>query len=147
LKRLLFTLSFFVLFFTLGAQDGSIDEKIKKMMDVMGTTQQFEVAIDNMVDLQKDTYKDALGDEFWAEFKKEVRKDGFQDLMDLLVPIYKKHLTEEEIDAITEFYSSEIGRKMIQKFPMISQESMQAGAEWGRKMGIEIDEKLEKQKN
>jgi hypothetical protein len=132
---------------SLQAQENTIEDKIKKMMDVMGTTQQFEVAIDNMVDVQKEAYKGILDDEFWAEFKKEVRKDGFQELMDLLVPIYKKHLTEEEVDAITEFYSSEIGRKMIQKFPMITQESMQAGAEWGRKMGVEIAEKLEKQKN
>lgn len=147
MKKLTLCLGFTLAIFTLSAQESPLDQKIKKMMDAMGTTQQFEVAINNMIDAQKQAYKGVLEDNFWDEFKKEAKKDGFKDLLELMVPIYKKHLTEEEIDAITEFYASEIGQKMIQKFPMITQESMQAGAEWGQKMGAKIAEKLEKQKN
>ncbi len=45
--------------------------------------------------------------------------------------------------AAIEFYSSESGRAIVAKLPVISQESMQVGMRWGMELGQEIAERLE----
>lgn len=119
-------------------EQDSLTDKVIRMMEAIGTTKMFEVSIENVISLQERSQQELIGNEFWEEFKNEIRKAGFEDLMELLVPIYKKHLTEEEIDAITTFYESEVGKKMVEKFPIISTESMQAGTEWGERLGAKI---------
>jgi len=36
------------------------------------------------------------------------------------------------------FYESEIGKKMVEKTPIIMQQSMQIGQQWGMEMGAKI---------
>jgi len=49
----------------------------------------------------------------------------------MIVPIYDRNFSAEEIDGLMVFYSSPLGKKVLQKLPVIMQESMQAGKEWG----------------
>ena len=123
-------------------QESSIESKIRRMMDVLGTSQRFESAIDNIIELQKENLPSSISDKYWNQFKEKAKKDGFNDLIELLIPIYKKYLTESEIESIIAFYESESGQKMVNKFPLISQESMQVGAEWGKNLGSEITKEI-----
>jgi hypothetical protein len=66
-----------------------------------------------------------------AEVKKEFNVD---QLVDLLVPVYQKQFTEEDVKAFLEFYQSPAGKKLVEKQPAIMQESMVIGQQWG--MGI-----------
>jgi len=50
-----------------------------------------------------------------------------------MVPIYQKHLTKSDLDAILAFYSSPIGQKLQREQPAMMQEGMQAGGEIGRR--------------
>ena len=43
-----------------------------------------------------------------------------------VVPIYQKHLTKGDIDALVAFYSSPTGQKMLRELPAIMAETMQA---------------------
>jgi hypothetical protein len=67
--------------------------------------------------------------EFWDSFVKEVRSD---ELIDLVVPIYDKYYTLEEIRDLTRFYQSPVGQKTIKVLPKLSAEAIDAGQEWGR---------------
>jgi len=120
-----------------------IDVKIARMMELQGTTQQMEQVFDQMMDIQKNAVGDAVDDEFWSELKKEISKDAFKELIDLVVPIYKKHLSESEIDAIIAFYESEAGQSLLKKSPLIMAESMQVGATWGQALAEKILSKME----
>lgn len=66
-----------------------------------------------------------------AEVKKEFNVD---QLVDLLVPVYQKQFTEEDVKAFLAFYQSPAGKKLVEKQPAIMQESMMIGQQWG--MGI-----------
>jgi hypothetical protein len=55
------------------------------------------------------------------------------EMMDAVVPIYQKHLTKTDLAAITAFYSSPAGQKILKELPAIMSEAMQAGGEIGRK--------------
>jgi uncharacterized protein len=67
--------------------------------------------------------------EFWDSFVKEVRSD---ELIDLVVPIYDRYYTLEEIGDLTRFYQSPVGQKTIKVLPKLSAEAIEAGQEWGR---------------
>jgi hypothetical protein len=68
------------------------------------------------------------------------------EMIDGIVPIYQKHLTRRELAAITEFYSSPAGQKILNEMPAILAESMQVGGEIGRRAfsakSAEFDKRL-----
>jgi uncharacterized protein len=82
-----------------------------------------------------------LPESFWTNFAKEVNPN---EVVDLIIPIYAKHFTEEEIQEAIKFYKSPAGRKMIQEQPQVMQESMAVGQEWGRKLAEKVMEKAKK---
>ena len=55
------------------------------------------------------------------------------EMMDAIVPIYQKHLTKADLAAVTAFYSSPAGQKILKEMPAIMSEAMQAGGEIGRR--------------
>jgi uncharacterized protein len=42
-----------------------------------------------------------------------------------MIPIYQKHLSRADVDAMIAFYSSPTGKKLMQQLPQITQEAMQ----------------------
>lgn len=121
--------------------DTDFRAKIIKMLNLQGSQKQFEIAIDQMIDIQL-TYNGEATDEFWEKFRSEIKGEGLNKLYDMLVPIYQKHLTEQEVDAIIAFYETPEGRALVGKTPFIMQESMQAGAIWGEEIGKRIVEEM-----
>lgn len=78
--------------------------------------------------------------EFWDRFMAKVDPD---EIIDLTVPVYTKHLTHDEIKQLLAFYKSPVGRKLIAALPSIMQESMAAGQRWGEQLGQRVREELE----
>lgn len=81
-------------------------------------------------------------DVFWEEFMKEVSAD---DLINMIVPIYQKHYSEEDIQTISAFYKTPAGQRMVATMPIVMQESMQIGQQWGRKIGERVLERAKQQ--
>jgi len=58
---------------------------------------------------------------------KEIVKDlPLDGMLDDTIPIYQKHLTKNDVDAMAGFYSSPTGQKLLREQPAIAGESMQA---------------------
>jgi len=143
MKKILIALILTLTLTSVYCQESTIENKIRRMMDVLGTSHRFETVIDKMIELEKENFPSSVEDKYWNQFKEKVKNDGFNELIELLIPIYKKHLTESEIESIITFYESEAGQKMVNKFPSISQESMQVGAEWGKNLSSEIAKEIQ----
>jgi len=47
-------------------------------------------------------------------------------MFDAMVPVYQKHLTKGDLDAIVAFYSTPTGQKLLREMPAMTQEAMQA---------------------
>ena len=45
-----------------------------------------------------------------------------------MVPVYQKHLNKSDVDAMSAFYSSPTGRKLLREMPAMTAESMQAAS-------------------
>ena len=69
----------------------------------------------------------------------------FDEMMQSMVPVYQKHLTKGDIDALIEFYGSPTGQKVLREMPQIMSEAMQAMMPLMRKQIESMQERIQKQ--
>jgi len=50
------------------------------------------------------------------------------DLLQAMIPVYEKHFTKGDMDALVAFYTSPTGQKVIKEMPAVTAESMQASS-------------------
>ena len=112
---------------------------IRELLEITGSATVALQVIDNMIVSMKMS-KPVVPDSFWEEFRNEV---DAQELLNLIVPIYDRHFTHDEIRAIIAFYETPVGLKFIEMLPAITQESMQAGQEWGMRISLKVIERLQ----
>jgi len=120
---------FLFAFSSVSAQDDSYALKVKKMLKLSGSTENFNAAISSMLELERESFQSILPVEFFDELEKEMLEIGFEKLVPKYIPIYRKHLTEKDLDGIIAFYESESGKKLAEKTPLILVEAIQVGAE------------------
>lgn len=134
MKKPLLILSFALLSFTTNAQNTTKTEKIKQLLELSGSGKMGIQVMDQMMSSFKSSYS-VVKQEFWEEFKKEINPD---DIENMILPIYDKYYTEADIDQLTAFYKSPIGKKMIQTMPLVMRESMIAGQNWGKEIATKV---------
>ena len=133
---------FLCLFTTSQAQvSDAYKETLKKMFDAMGTEETFENTIVFMIDNFKTRYPDVKS-EFWDELEEQFLDTSMKQLVDMYAVVYVKYMTIEDLDEIILFYKSPVGKKLAKNTPLITEEAMLVGQEWGRKIGENIVLKL-----
>jgi uncharacterized protein len=60
------------------------------------------------------------------EFKEVAKSYPVEQLMEDMVPVYQKHLTKADVDAMIAFYSSPTGKKLLHEMPAMTSEGIQA---------------------
>lgn len=128
--------------------DPAKEAAIRKLFEVQGTKKSMEQVISEMSANMKPTlskmlppgeYQDKLIPLFFEKFQNKLKTD---DLLDLIVPIYDKHLSTEDIDGLVQFYQTPLGKKMTSVLPQVLVESqtaaMNMGQELGRKAMMEV---------
>jgi len=78
--------------------------------------------------------------EMLALFSEQLTAPG--GLFDMIIPVYAKHLSHQEIRELIAFYQTPLGRKTISVLPLVTQESMQAGQRWGQSLGPEMEKRV-----
>ncbi|PLK43845.1 DUF2059 domain-containing protein [Emticicia sp. TH156] len=142
MKKLLILLFLFVSFASLAQNNEAKIKDIKHFLVVSGAINAVKVTIENMVNSMKNSAtNNNLPEGFLDEFKKEI---NYQEFVELYIPIYDKHFSHQEIRDMIIFYETPTGKKLVEKTPMLLTESMNAGREWGQKMGIKVYEKMQK---
>nr|WP_246534888.1 DUF2059 domain-containing protein [Wohlfahrtiimonas chitiniclastica] len=119
------------------AQDASV-QSVKQLITDTGAADMGTMVLEQLIGQLKQM---GATDAQIAEVKKEFNVD---QLIDLLVPVYQKEFTEADVKAFLEFYQSPAGKKMIEKQPVIMQESMMIGQQWGMGVAQKIQTILEK---
>lgn len=71
-----------------------------------------------------------------------VLEENIPSLMSEIADVYDQHFTHEDIRALIGFYSSEIGRKLVEAQPAITQQSAAAGQAWGMALGPQIEQRV-----
>jgi hypothetical protein len=98
-------------------------EMMTKMVDSMSKP------MHEMIHQQYLKDQDKLPPDFEARMNKKMDEmlKGFpwDDLMDSMIPVYQKHFTKGDIDALVTFYGTPTGQKLLRELPEIAAESMQ----------------------
>ena len=92
-------------------------DAMKEQMKV-GALQMFREKVNNPSPEQIKSVDAIVDDEF--------KKIGMEDLIEDVVPIYQKHLTRSDVEAVIKFYSSPVGQKIRREQPAMARESLQA---------------------
>lgn len=143
---ILFFLLLFATPWILNAQDTEYKQLLSRYFEVSGSKETFEVAIKQTIQTMQ-TQTVGLDEEAWNELEKEFLSTSIDDLVDILVPIYTKHLSVADLKGIIKFYESPVGQKLAEKTPFITQESMQSAGQWGMQLGQKVMERIEEKKN
>jgi hypothetical protein len=114
---------------------------LKRLLQVSGSEVAYKGVLIQMTSLFKQQ-QPTVPAEFWDEFLAEANKDSFNQLINLILPIYRKHLAETDLVELITFYETPVGKKFAEKTPLITQESMLAGQEWGKQIGQHVLDKL-----
>ena len=91
-----------------------------------GQFETFNATIDQMTSMMGVTLNE--------DEKVEFTNDVMSSLIEMLVPVYKKHFTEQDLKDAIELFKTPIGKKISEKSPIIAQESMQASMQWGMEL-------------
>ncbi|MBL4715432.1 MAG: DUF2059 domain-containing protein [Bacteroidia bacterium] len=143
MKKFISMLTLVLVFTTMsfGQVDKEYNETLKNMFDVSGTEESYKAIITQMVTMFKLQYTD-VREEVWDEFEKDFLKTSLNDLVEMLVPIYIKYMTKEDLEALIVFYETPVGKKFAKNTPLIMQDSMKIGEEWGMKIGEKFVKKM-----
>jgi len=147
MKKLMFSGMIMLVFcFSASAQDAaSYKATLAKLMTVSGATKTSALVIDQMFSIFRQQ-QTKVPESFWTEAKAEMDIMASDDFINMLVPVYQKHLTEAELKAVIAFYETPAGKKYAAEIPLITQESMVVGQEWGKAIGAKIISKLKEKK-
>ena len=138
MKKLLFTLLICGSAYSIFAQSETKTKKIRQMLELNGSTNASAQVMKTMLGSFEKMYP-KVDKKIWEEFAKEIKTD---DLIELVIPVYDKYYTEEDVDQLIVFYNSPIGKKVAETLPAISQESMVAGQAWGKQIAEKVVAKL-----
>ena len=141
---------------TLTNSDVPDKAQILQFLDLMHAKAQMIQAMEGMAKQMRIGAEQRFKDQVPGATPEQLAKvdamfDGlFKDLpidemVDAIVPIYQKHLTKSDLAAVTAFYSSPAGQKILKEMPAIMAEGMQAGGEIGRRVFEEKAHKLDEQ--
>tara|TARA_Y100000996_G_scaffold163026_1_gene126614 strand:- start:282 stop:707 length:426 start_codon:yes stop_codon:yes gene_type:complete len=131
----------FITFTSFSQNDDSYEKALKKFMDTQGTWELLDIQMDLIF---KQFNIDVILNE---EEVKEVRKDMYKDLIKIYTPIYKNHFNIKELEEMTSFFESGIGKKFVEKSPIMMQEVLPETTKWGLELGVKLQGLIQNKRN
>jgi hypothetical protein len=111
-------------------------EDVERYLQVMHSREMMTNIVDamskpmhDMIHQQYLKNQDKLPPDFEARMNKRMdemlRSFPWERLLDSMVPVYQKHFTKGDLDALVAFYGTTTGQKVLHELPKITAESMQ----------------------
>jgi|SRR5580658_83456 hypothetical protein len=119
------------------APDAASKEDVKKLFDVMASRQQMAQMMQQMFtqmrNMNREQLKKTHPDLSDAELARRDRESEdliknfpLDEMLNDMIPIYQRHFTKSDIDALVAFYSSAAGQKFLHETPAVTAETMRA---------------------
>jgi len=71
-----------------------------------------------------------------------VFQENMSVFKEMMMPVYNKYYTGQDIKDLITFYASPVGQKVIASMPGLVQESMAIGNRWGNMLGPQIEARI-----
>jgi uncharacterized protein len=119
------------------APDAASKEDVQKLFDVMAsreqTRQMMQQLFAQMQSMNREQLKKRrpnISPEDLARMERQsedlLKNFPLDDMLNDMIPVYQRHFTKSEIDALITFYSSPPGQKFLHEMPAVTAETMQA---------------------
>src|SRR5476649_1152545 len=130
-------------------------QDILKLFDVMHIREQMKQVMDQVMKQMKAMNHEQMRKRDPKITDEEIAKvDAMSEqlfkgmpidsMLDDMIPVYQKHLTKTDVDAMVGFYSTPTGQKILGEMPAMTAEGMQAMQPRMRKMIDDVTAKLDK---
>ncbi len=116
-------------------------DSIKELMAITGAKNLTQQILNQSITSMKSQFPQ-VPQVFWDEFSAGVSVD---QLINRLIPIYDKYLTDEDIKQLIAFYRTPVGKKLISVSPQITSDSFTAGQQYGKEVAQRAIQKLQEQ--
>jgi TonB family protein len=138
-------------------QDSVKISQIRRLLEVMGIAKQMPATMRSMIQQMQSSTKyrssadaSVLASPQTKQFsallqERAIAKLQTVDVVALFVPIFDKHYTLDDINALIAFYESPVGQKTLQLQPQISVESMQSVVPTIQKIMKESEDEIRKE--
>jgi hypothetical protein len=146
------------LLFCLGRAGGAVPQSdptkeadIRRLIELTGSAQLTQAMMNQMAQQMKPLLINSLPPGERSEqianifVQKMVERANSEGFLKMVIPIYDKHLSHEEIKGLIQFYESPLGKKYVEVLPQMMQESNAAGAEWGHQITQEVLQDMQEQ--
>jgi uncharacterized protein len=123
--------------------DPQKEADIRQLLQIMGTERTMTQVMADMEtnirplltrSIPAGEYRERLIELFFEKFHSKI---DMQELIGLAIPVYDKYLSDSDIKALIDFYSTPLGQKVINVLPNIISESGEKGRQWGERVGRE----------
>jgi hypothetical protein len=122
------------------AADAPSHDQVMKLLDLLQVRKSMSLMMDGMKQAMKQGAEEAFRERVPNPTPKQLEAlNGMVDdmmadmplneLIEAMVPIYRRHLNKSDVDEVIRFYSSTVGQKLLREQPQMIQEGMQAGVE------------------
>ena len=131
-------------------------QDVQKYLDAMHSREMISQMMDSMLKVQHQMIheqflkeKDRLPPDFEDTMNKFLddfmKSFPWDQILESTVPIYQKHFTKGDLEALAAFYSSPTGQKVVRELPAITAESMQTMMPLIQKQVTSLTENLQRQ--
>lgn len=118
-------------------EKASHEQKARKLLELSEMPKNARLMVDTMIEAFRSTPDLPPG--FVERFKAEAKPEEF---VELLVPVYVKHFSEDDLEAIIAFYETPAGKRMVKAQGDLARETQATGQKWGQDLGKKIAEEL-----
>jgi len=112
-------------------------EDVTRLFGVMKSHDQVRAMMDSVLKQQRIMMRDVIKKQYPDTSEEELRHlDSVMDdfvadfpldsMIDDMIPVYQRHLSKSDVAAMSTFYSSPTGQKLLREMPAIVADSMQA---------------------
>jgi hypothetical protein len=122
----------------------------REMMEVAGVAKQFDELMPLLAQQLSQSFVAVApekADEIRQVFAQLPAKfiDRKGELIDQVAGLYAQELSVEELAAVSAFYKSPAGARLLVVQPQIARQSMALGQRWGAQIGREIEQEARKE--
>ena len=163
MKKLAIALLLFTVSLSVCAEEGVKRETVEQLLEVMQAEKMVDATYGQMDQLFANISRDLgikesekeIFDRFISKVIDAMKQEiTWAKMKEPLIAIYMKHYTQKEIEDVMAFYSTDSGKAMIKKMPVVMQESMMISQSMlkgfmpkVRELSIELHRELELARN
>jgi len=122
------------------ADKAAFHADIIKLLKLTGAEAVGKQAFDATINSMKASAPPDVPEGFWETLREEF---DVNDFLELMAPVYAKHLTHDDVKALAAFYESTAWKNLMAAQPNIMADSQAVGRQWGQELAKRVLAKLE----